>query len=627
MDVDAPEAPSGDDAKAVNGTADGNGTNGAMNGAHNAHDAHDAMEIDKPQPAKQEEDQQSNQKKLSSSVQRPPSSSSSPPASPSPPPPPPVVRQIYTPQFSPAMAKLIHGEGGDSLSYKNLAKHGVRTISLGIKSLSPEELSQPRTMPMPVSRKSPGPGPGPRKRRQGTPNTDSTISDFLEDQSTPSLSPETVQGPLCTVCDRPARSIFNPLVPCRRCGQRWHRLCHDPVIADYVAAASAATTDGAAVNNNSTPSPASPADAGPSSSAGGWSCPSCVSATTAETTARLARRARAVRPANSLSLPTRPPPPAHHDVRNLSRQQRHNYLAGLSRPDLQKWLLYAMEKNPEVAVFPPRPPPIAVTTAAAVAATSTTVAAGAAPRRGRPPRSMFLPPLPAGMAPPHGGRVTAAAVMSATKNSQEYRDRIVRSIRKGHAELVAEAERRERAEKMAQGLHVPRRRGRPRKASLEAAAAHQARLAVQAALAQQPVSAQQIQAQPTVTRPAHLRQPQTHPPSASQMSRTHPPQPASQSVKVVKAMPTSPSHIPAFEPTPVDPDEEDPMGLMAGWPKPGQGLYARVGPDWDTSVNGDDGNSTGRALISTNDHASFSSMVFNAAGRKVIENGAPVLAL
>ena len=87
--------------------------------------------------------------------------------------------------------------------------------------------------------------------------------------------------------------------------------------------------------------------------------------------------------------------------------------------------------------------------------------------------------------------------------------------------------------------------------------------------------------------------------------QTMPPPPEAQPVR------------PLFAATPADPDD-DPTGLMAGWPRPGRGLYAAAGPDWQGE---------GAALADSSDHASFSSVVYDEAGRRVRENGMPLLVL
>lgn len=66
--------------------------------------------------------------------------------------------------------------------------------------------------------------------------------------------------------------------------------------------------------------------------------------------------------------------------------------------------------------------------------------------------------------------------------------------------------------------------------------------------------------------------------------------------------------------TQIDPDEEDPTGLMDAWPQPGQGLYAALCPD------GDD-----EALVDDNDYGMFSHIIYDDSGRKVTENGVALL--
>ncbi|CAK7237420.1 hypothetical protein SCUCBS95973_009952 [Sporothrix curviconia] len=401
---------------------------------------------------------------------------------------------------------------------------------------------------------------------------------------------------VCSVCARPARSVLNPLVQCARCGKRWHRLCHAPVIADYVAAAVTSATgvaveDGVTngvtgVDRNTRRTSSSAADESVPATETGWTCPPCTAAATAAAAARIAHRARTHnRPADALYVPP-PPAPRTHNLAAHSPQQRRQYLSGLPQRELAQWLAHALETHADLAVYPPkvRPP--------------------RAPPSSMPPVPTRLPPLPG--AGKDGGssgmRLTAAQVVAAARNPA-YRNGIVNSIRKSHAASVErEKERkreRERAEMEAAGIVVvaPPRRGRPPKQQpvVEALPLHEA-------AAETPVA-------------LHAR-PRPRPP-------------------------VDPRHIPSFVPTPVDPEEEDPTGLMAGWPKPGKGLYAKVSADWDMQDDndddgdgdGDDGdedeanndNESGAVLVDRNDHTGFSSVVYNAVGQKVQENGLPVL--
>lgn len=61
-------------------------------------------------------------------------------------------------------------------------------------------------------------------------------------------------------------------------------------------------------------------------------------------------------------------------------------------------------------------------------------------------------------------------------------------------------------------------------------------------------------------------------------------------------------------------DEEDPLTLL--WPKPGKGLYARLGADVL-----DEG---GLLDAEGEDFEAFSSIVYDDRGRKVLENGMKV---
>ncbi|EPE09086.1 caib baif family enzyme [Ophiostoma piceae UAMH 11346] len=87
--------------------------------------------------------------------------------------------------------------------------------------------------------------------------------------------------------------------------------------------------------------------------------------------------------------------------------------------------------------------------------------------------------------------------------------------------------------------------------------------------------------------------------------------------QTVSPPPEAQSVRPLFEATPADPDD-DPTGLMDGWPRPGRGMYAAAGPDWQVER---------AALADSSDHASFSSIVYDDAGRRVRENGMPLLVL
>ncbi|CAK7213684.1 hypothetical protein SBRCBS47491_001888 [Sporothrix bragantina] len=425
-------------------------------------------------------------------------------------------------------------------------------------------------------------------------------------------STDTKTGPVCSVCARPARSVLNPLVQCARCNKQWHRLCHKPVISDYIAATAgtvaAVTTssreasvssrmtngaqtasvddmtdgvNGVTVTNgetgqtsisssssSSSSSTPSAADAASDiASSGNWTCPPCTSAASAAAAARLAHRARTHnRPADALYVPP-PPAPKTHNLTGQTPQQRRQYLQGLPHRELAQWLAHALETHPDLAVYPPkvRPPPSTTTTTAMSTTTK-------------------LPPLPgSGLPRPGGPRLTAAQVVAAARNPT-YRNGIINSIRKSHAASVErerEKEREKEKEKAAMEAAgvVPPRRGRPPKV-----------LSGDAVVQTAPLGA-------------------------------------------ARSVVVDSRHIPSFVLTPVDPEEEDPTGLMANWPKPGQGLYANVGPDWDMG-DGDDGEDeneggddslTGAVLVDRNDHTSFSSVVYNAVGQKVQENGLPVL--
>ncbi|KJR90019.1 uncharacterized protein SPSK_06099 [Sporothrix schenckii 1099-18] len=567
-------------------------------------------------------------------------------------------RRSYTPQFSSAAAQAIlerfRTSRHDDVDGNSIAEHDPTSIVVGGSATPPSE-AEPRTMPMPVRKK--------RGRRRGghdgdnITNINNTAVMMLASPA-PSSPPSRASSyagsvssgvcaaaarkPVCTVCERPARSTLNPLVSCCGCRRRWHRLCHDPVIADHVAAAAAAganagtvTANGVLENENGVdgsgngvetriPDTAGAAAAGavPSS---GWSCPACTAAAAARHTERLARRACAERPPDALHVPARPPPPTHHDLSRRTPQQRRAYLARLARPDLQAWLLYAMAQHPDLAVYPPLPPmpptpkvdaqPTAATAAMAGRASghasshASRGAQGSGPRRGpgRPPRG-FLPPLPS---LPASGRVAMSAVYKATSTSPTFRQSVIKSLRHKHRDFVAAAEAAERAARIAAGLPVKRKRGRPPKVRQ----VEDERLLL---LPQEPSTAVSTVVSTAVST--------AQTPLAGQAGQ------AAQTARPTRPRLVDPAHIPAFVPTPIDPDEEDPTGLMAGWPKPGQGLYARLGPDWlpsTASTNGDNAgqdNTGGDALVDSNDHASFSSMVFSG-GRKIMENGQPVLVL
>ncbi|EFX01767.1 caib baif family enzyme [Grosmannia clavigera kw1407] len=66
--------------------------------------------------------------------------------------------------------------------------------------------------------------------------------------------------------------------------------------------------------------------------------------------------------------------------------------------------------------------------------------------------------------------------------------------------------------------------------------------------------------------------------------------------------------------TQIDPDEEDPTGLMDAWPQPGQGLYAALCPDGDDET-----------LVDDNDYDTFSHIIYDNNGRKARENGMALL--
>ncbi|KIH87087.1 hypothetical protein SPBR_04858 [Sporothrix brasiliensis 5110] len=561
-------------------------------------------------------------------------------------------RRSYTPQFSSAAAQAIlerfRTSRRDEVDGNSIAEHDPTSIVVGGSATPPSE-AEPRTMPMPVRKK--------RGRRRGGHDSDN-IANFdntavmMLASPTPSSPPSRASSyagsvlsgvcaaaarkPVCTVCERPARSTLNPLVSCCGCRRCWHRLCHDPVIADHVAAAAAAWASAGAVTANGVleiengdgvdgngngvetrtldTTGATAAGAVPSS---GWSCPACTAAAATRHTERLARRACAERPPDALRVPARPPPPTHHDLSRRTPQQRRAYLARLARPDLQAWLLYAMAQHPDLAVYPPLPPmpptpkvdaqPTAATAATAAMAAMAGRASGHAGRGaqgsslrrgpGRPPRG-FLPPLPL---LPASGRVAMSAVYKATSTSPTFRQSVIKSLRHKHRDFVAAAEAAERAARIAAGLPVKRKRGRPPKV--------------------RPLEDERLLLLP--------QEPSTAVSTAVSTAQT--PQ-AAQTARPTRPRLVDPAHIPAFVPTPVDPDEEDPTGLMAGWPKPGQGLYARLGPDWLPSTASKNGDNTGQdntggdALVDSNDHASFSSMVFSG-GRKIMENGQPVLVL
>lgn len=385
--------------------------------------------------------------------------------------------------------------------------------------------------------------------------------------------------PLCSVCGHPERSVLNSLVPCTRCGRRWHRLCHEPAIAEHVAAATATayepdtpaqeitnmssnTNAAASTELNSgetdgepigTPSSLSSviflsSEAAPRGALA-WHCTSCTTAATAATAERFAQSTRdQIQPDNALYVPLKPPHKAH-DVTRHTPLQRRRYLLGLPQRELAKWLAHALETHADLAVYPPKvlsPRP-----------------APAVPAR--------LPPLQGS-----GGRarLTAAEVVAAARNPT-YRNKIVSVIRRLHAESIEKQKEQERgSERRATEVPgvVPAKRGRPPK---------------------RPVNALQKK--------------------------------DSSNVKVRRAV--DPHHIPSFVHTPVDPEEEDPTGLMTSWPKPGRGLYMDVGADWDLDEGDESGDDTltGAVLVDDNDHASFSSVVYNAVGQKVQENGLPVL--
>lgn len=62
--------------------------------------------------------------------------------------------------------------------------------------------------------------------------------------------------------------------------------------------------------------------------------------------------------------------------------------------------------------------------------------------------------------------------------------------------------------------------------------------------------------------------------------------------------------------TQIDPDEEDPTGLMDAWPRPGQGLYATLAPEWEDDL-----------LIDHGDSGAFSHSVYGHHGHKIQANG------
>ncbi|CAK7242425.1 MAG: hypothetical protein STHCBS139747_003916 [Sporothrix thermara] len=409
-----------------------------------------------------------------------------------------------------------------------------------------------------------------------------------DDTDSDTASPAPTQ-PVCSVCAHPARSVLNPLVQCVRCARRWHRLCHEPVIADHIAAAAAAAAamtangthgvddmDGVDASDNDTSSSTDPSTTAstltptPNSNSSitshlGWSCPACAAAATAAAAARFAHRARTQnRTADALYVPPLPAPKTHNLAAQTSRQRRQ-YLSGLPQRELAHWLAYALDTHADLAVYPPkavRPPP-----------PSAAAASANVPTR--------LPPLPGAGGGPGGIRLTAAQVVAAARNPT-YRNGIINSIRKSHAaSLEREKERereRERAAMEAAGIVPPKPRGRP-------------------------------------PRPRNLT-----PTTDETEARSN------TSARLSRPSVVDPNHIPSFVATPVDPDEEDPTGIMAGWPKPGQGLYAEVGPDWDMQVGEDgDDSMSGAVLVERGDHASFSSVVYNAVGQKVQENGLPVL--
>ncbi|CAK7233285.1 hypothetical protein SEUCBS140593_008550 [Sporothrix eucalyptigena] len=424
--------------------------------------------------------------------------------------PPPPKKSRYTNQFSAATHKAI-----------------IRGMNR--KRTSSPAATEGRTMPMPVKKED---------------NGDSPLPTSL---------------PVCSVCDRPARSILHPLVTCRRCNRRWHPRCHQPAIPDYIAA-TAGEVAGPATDNGkdsdsimvdgvtgSTPAKQEPAK--PT-----WACPPCKTAEAAAASARLANNVRTNnRPADALYVP---PPPAQktHNLAGQTPEQRRQYLATVSQRELAQWLAFAIERHPDMAAYPQkqRPPP---------------------PHAQSIPK--ILPPLPGTSIPGSGPRLTAAEVFAASRNPK-YRNGIINSIRRSHAASV-EKERVAAAERDREAGVLHPRRGRPPLQRQE-----------DAQRARSPVQADT----PVETRPPR---------------------------------PVDPSHIPSFVPTPVDPEEEDPTGLMAGWPKPGRGMYAKVGPDWDMDEDDEGNNLSGNVLVDRNDHTSFSGIVYNAVGQKVQENGIPVL--
>ncbi|CAK7275117.1 hypothetical protein SEPCBS57363_006516 [Sporothrix epigloea] len=379
--------------------------------------------------------------------------------------------------------------------------------------------------------------------------------------------------PICSVCSHPERSVLSPLVPCARCGKRWHRSCHKPAIAEHVAAATATAyerdiptrepanffdgtngtgeTDGELIG---TPSSVSSviilsSEAAPRGALA-WHCASCTTGVTAAATERLAHRTHnQIRPDDTLYVP----PPSlskAHDVTRHTPLQRRRYLSGLPQRELAQWLAHALETHADLAVYPPK--------------VLSPLPAPAVPAR--------LPPLPGS-----GGRarLTAAEVAAAARNPS-YRNKIISAIRELHALSIEKRKEQERGlERRAAEVAsvVPAKRGRPPKRPVVAA----------------------LQEKDSIN------------------------------VEVRRAV--EPHHIPSFVPTPVDPEEEDPTGLMTTWPKPGRGLYMNIGADWDMNEDDESGDDTlsGAVLVDHNDHASFSSVVYNAVGQKVQENGLPVL--
>ncbi len=333
----------------------------------------------------------------------------------------------------------------------------------------------------------------------------------------------------CQVCRQPVRSVFNPLVPCRLCRRRWHRLCHVPVIADYVAAAAAAEEPAAApAERNGGGKKRSERSADRTRSddqAARWTCPACTAAAAQDE--RTTKR-RKIEASLSETLPLSPrerpatadAPPVSWADRPLAERQA--YIAGLPQRALAQLLMRAVELHPDLPIFP----------------------GDGGKGAGGGARAATT------------GRTEKAAK---TVDARPYRNGIINSIRKS----------------------APR---------------------------------------PEASTPA----------PATAATPSIPPK--RRTVVIIKRRPpgttAQAADVPSFAATPIDADEEDPTGLMALWPRPGQGLYARLGGDGGgEDEEGGAITSKTTALADKHDHAAFSTVLYDAAGRKVSENGMPVLVL